>query len=97
MTNKNTIFLSFVVLLLILLFIYIVFSNYGYSELTLLTQEQHKLVQINERLAWENRALSIEIERLKNDLAYIESIARHELGMIKKDEIILKPQKNRVK
>ena len=97
MTNKNTIFLSFVVLLLILLFIYIVFSNYGYSELTLLTQEQHKLVQRNERLARENRALSIEIERLKNDLAYIESIARHELGMIKKDEIILKPQKNRIK
>ena len=91
MTNKNTIFLSFVVLLLILLFIYIVFSNYGYSELTLLTQEQQKIVQRNERLARENRALNIEIERLKNDLGYIESIARHELGMIKKDEIILKP------
>ncbi|MBW2338530.1 MAG: septum formation initiator family protein [Deltaproteobacteria bacterium] len=29
---------------------------------------------------------------MKHDPAYIESIARQELGMIGKDEIILKPQ-----
>jgi cell division protein FtsB len=33
-----------------------------------------------------------EIERLKNDDKYIENIARQELGMIGKDEMILKPQ-----
>jgi cell division protein FtsB len=31
------------------------------------------------------------IERLKNDPEYIESIARKELGMIQKGEVILKP------
>jgi cell division protein FtsB len=31
------------------------------------------------------------IERLKSDPAYIESIARKELGMIRKEEIIIKP------
>jgi cell division protein FtsB len=29
---------------------------------------------------------------LRHDPAFIESVARHELGMIGEDEIILKPQ-----
>jgi cell division protein FtsB len=78
--------------MLIALFIYIVFSWHGYSDLVLLKQEQGKLVQKNERLTRENHDISIEIDRLKNDLDYIESIARQELGMIGKDEIILKPK-----
>ena len=61
----------------------------------ILKQEQHKSIQKNERLALENLAFRIEIDRLKHDLEYIENIARQELGMIKKDEIILKP-KNRL-
>ena len=89
--NKN-ILLSFSILLLIALFIYIIFSRYGYSGLALLKQEQGKLVQKNERLSRENLAFRIEIDRLKHDLGYIESIARQEFGMIRKDEIILKPK-----
>ena len=50
-------------------------------------------VQKNEQLTRENLAIRIEIERLKHDLDYIENIARQEFGMIRKDEIILKPKK----
>ena len=50
------------------------------------------LVEENEKLTRENQAISIEIDRLKHDLDYIESIARQELGMIGENEIILKPQ-----
>ena len=92
MTRNQNILLVFSILLLIALFIYIVFSPQGYSDLMLLKQEQEKLVQKNERIARENLALRIEIDRLKHDLGYIESIARQEYGMIKKDEIILKPK-----
>jgi cell division protein FtsB len=90
MTRNENILLSISILLLIVLFIYIVFSKNGYSDLTELRQERNRLVQKNEQLTRENRAISIEIDRLKNDLSYIESIARQELGMIRKDEIILK-------
>ena len=75
------------------LLVYIIFSKHGYSDLTLLKQEQIKLVHKNEQLTRENFAIRIEIERLKHDLDYIENIARQEFGMIRKDEIILKPQK----
>lgn len=93
MTGKQNILLSISILLLIALFIYIIFSKYGYSDLALLKQEQSKLVQKNERLARENLAIRIEIDRLKYDLGYIENIARQEFGMIRADEIILKPKK----
>ena len=92
MTRNQNILLSFSILLLIALFIYIIFSPQGYSDLALLKQEQIKLVQKNERITRENLAIRIEIDRLKNDLAYIENIARQEFGMIRKDEIILKPK-----
>lgn len=93
MTRKQNILLSFSILLLIALLIYIIFSKHGYTELSLLKQEQSKLVHKNERLTRENLAIRIKIERLKHDLDYIENIARQEFGMIRKDEIILKPKK----
>jgi len=92
MTKKQNILLSISILLLISLFIYIIFSKHGYSDMVLLKQEQSKLIQANERLTRGNLAISIEIDRLKHDLTYIENIARQELGMISKDEIIIKPK-----
>jgi cell division protein FtsB len=35
----------------------------------------------------------VEIDRLKNDPSYIESVARREFGMIGPDEIVVKPQR----
>jgi len=93
MTKSQNIGISITILLLFALFIYIVFSPHGYSDLALLKKEQSKLVQKNERLTRENLDIRIEIDRLKHDLGYIESIARQEFGMIRKDEIILKPKK----
>ena len=92
MTRNQNILLSFFILLLIALFIYIIFSRQGYSDLMLLKQEQSKLLQKNERTARENLAIRIEIDRLKHDLGYIENIARQEYGMIRKNEIVLKPK-----
>jgi len=92
MTRNQNIVLSFTILLLIAFFIYIIISQHGFSDLALLKKEQRKLVQKNERLTRENLAIRIEIDRLKHDLGYIESIARQEFGMIRKDEIILKPK-----
>lgn len=79
-------------LLLLALFFFILVSEHGLADLRFLKKEHDQLVEENRRLSQENQAISVEIHRLKHDLAYIESIARQELGMIGKDEIILKPQ-----
>ena len=92
MTQKLNILLSVSVLLLLALLFFIIISEHGLADLRSLKRERDQLVGENEKLTRENQAISIEIDRLKHDPGYIESIARRELGMIGKDEIILKPQ-----
>jgi len=92
MTKKQNILLSISVLLLLALFFFIIVSEHGLADLRFLKKERARLVEENKKLARENQAISVEIDRLKHDPLYIESIARQELGMIGEDEIILKPQ-----
>jgi cell division protein FtsB len=92
MTQKLNILLSVSVLLLLALLFFIIISEHGLADLRSLKKERDQLVGENEKLTRENQAISIEIDRLKHDPGYIESIARRELGMIGEDEIILKPQ-----
>jgi cell division protein FtsB len=82
-----------VAFLLVSLFFFIIFSEHGLMDLNLLKNEKNSLVQRNEQIARENLSLSVEISRLENDPKYIENVARQELGMIGKDELILKPKK----
>ena len=93
MTKKQRILISFVAFLLVSLFFFIIFSEHGLMDLNLLKNEKNSLVQRNEQIARENLSLSVEIERLEKDPKYIENVARQELGMIGKDEMILKPKK----
>ena len=90
MTNRHTIFISLSILLLAVMLIYSIFREYGYNHLSDVRLKQHDVVQMNAQIALENHHFSVEIDRLKNDPNYIESIARHELGMVKPNEIILK-------
>ena len=68
----------------------IVFSENGYMALRRLEREEQALININEKIAAENLQLYRMVKRLKHDPKYIESVARQELGMTGKDEIILK-------
>ena len=92
MTKKQNILLWVSALLLLALFFFIIVSEHGLADLRFLKREHDRLVDQNRQLTREHQAISIEIDRLKHDPVYIESIARQELGMIGKDEIILKPQ-----
>ncbi len=93
MTRKLSILLSAAAVLLGVLFFFIIVSEHGLKDMNFLKKEQARLVNLNKRLSQENLAISVEIERLKYDPAYIENIARQELGMIRADEFILKPKK----
>jgi cell division protein FtsB len=47
------------------------------------------------RLAAENRALLEEINRLRTDIEYVESVARRELNLIKENEVIYRFKKKK--
>jgi cell division protein FtsB len=65
-----------------------VFGDKGLLNLYHMTKERDGIVAEERLLEKENNAIRIEIEKLKKDRRYIASIARQELGMIGKDEII---------
>jgi cell division protein FtsB len=93
MTKNQNILLAISILLLLTLFFFIIVSEHGLADLRFLKKERDRLVEENKNLARENQVISVEIDRLRHDPAFIESIARQELGMIGEDEMILKPQK----
>ena len=93
MTKKQTIPLSVAILILVSLLFFILFSEHGLTDLNMLQKEKTLLIIENRALDRKKRARGIEIDRLKNDPEYIESIARQELGMVGRDEVILKPKK----
>ena len=95
MRSRQNIFLALTILLLLSLLMFILFGENGLVDLNRLKTERDSLLQKNEALTQENLSLYREIERLKNDPEYVENVARQELGVIGKDEVILKTPKNR--
>ena len=72
----------------------IVFGDNGLSELNRLKRELAGIIGENEEVSNENLSLYQEIDRLKNDYEYIENVARDQLGVIKRDEVIIKVKEN---
>lgn len=97
MTKRQRIILSITAFFLAALFCFTIFSEHGLLDLNRLKHERDSLQESNEQLAQDNLYLSAEIDRLENDPEYIEDVARRELGMIRKDELILKPKRGPVK
>lgn len=93
MSNKQKFFLSLAILALVNLLLVIIFGDNGLVDYQQLKNEKDRLIEKNEALSRENLSLYREIDRLKNDLKYIENVARQELGMIGKNEVIIKFKK----
>lgn len=73
----------------------IIFSENGYMALKRLEKEKLVLMKKNEKINAENLQYYRTIKRLKHDPKYIESVARQELGMTGKEEIIIKFKRKR--
>ena len=84
---KTIIGITAVVLFNLLLLI--AMGDNGLIELSRLKNRQQALAEQNETLAQENVDLYRSISRLKHDLIYIENVARNELGMVGKNDLIL--------
>jgi len=79
-------------LLIALLIIVALIAIYlpGFARLAQLKEENRTLEKRIDILTRTNEELEEEKEKLETDPTYIEKIAREKLGMVRKDEIILK-------
>lgn len=88
MTRRRRITLTAAVVALALLLAIIVLGDNGVLELLRLQDTRQTLRKENADLSRENLQLYRTIDRLQNDSAYVENVARRELGMIRADELI---------
>jgi cell division protein FtsB len=77
-------------LLLIILFVgfFIVFGNRGLLDNQRLKEKLYDLRAENSRFETINSGLKREVVLLREDLRYIEVVARNELGMVKKGDLL---------
>jgi len=92
MSLKKKFLLFLAILMLFNLILVVIFSDNGLVDLILLRKEKERSAEKNIEVIRENLSLYREIERLKYDPEFIESVARKELGVVGKDEVILKPR-----
>lgn len=95
MNSKQKILLAFTIVGLFSLLLFIVIGENGLADLNMLKRERDNLLKENAELTQENLSICREIERLKYDPKYIENIARRDLGMIGKDEVIFSLKKSK--
>jgi cell division protein FtsB len=77
------------VMMIVFMFFLIIVGDNGISDLQLMKSERQELINTHAELKRQNLQLYHEIERLKKDTAYVEAIARQELGLIGKKEIVI--------
>lgn len=80
---------STIIVMVVILFM-IVYSENGFNDWCHLNREIVDIQSENKKLDLANRELARTIERLKTDMGYIEHVARHELGMTGKNEIVFR-------
>ena len=78
----------YLVLFLMLMALLITFGNRGFVDNYLMSKRLAKLKLQNQEITIENNELKKKIILLRNDVNYIETIARNELGMVKKGDIV---------
>lgn len=78
----------YLVVFLFLMALLIAFGNRGLVDNYLMSKRFAQLKLANNGIMAENNELKKKIVLLRSDLGYIESLARNELGMVKKGDIV---------
>lgn len=82
--------LFFSIGLIIVLLLLMIFADHGLIDYQkLITKEEQVAAQATE-VNRTNRAVELEIEKLKTDLDYIKHVAKHEYEMAEEDDMIFK-------
>jgi len=90
LNGPKKIFVPAIICLLTVMALTSVFGSNGLLDLNRLKKERDTIIKKNDLSRKQNQALLREIDRLNHDMDYIESVARRELGLIGKDDVILK-------
>jgi len=89
LTGKGILkFSLLIVLFLGLVVAWLGFGERGFIHLYRMDLERQAYMERINKLERENRELLDEIQRLRSDREYVESIGRRELGLVKEDEIM---------
>lgn len=83
----------YLVAFVFLMTLLITFGNRGVVDNYFMGKRLAQLKAENNELAWQNKELAGKIILLRSDPAYIESIARNELGMVKKGDVVYRMTK----
>jgi cell division protein FtsB len=78
----------YLVVFLLLMALLITFGNRGVVDNYLMSKRLAQLKSETNEITIENNELKKRILLLRNDFNYIETIARNELGMVKKGDIV---------
>jgi cell division protein FtsB len=78
----------YLVVFLFLMALLITFGNRGLVDNYLMSKRLVQLKLVNNGVTAENNELKKKIVLLRSDLVYVESLARNELGMVKKGDIV---------
>ncbi len=97
MSIREKIFFSVIFFVLSSILVMAIFGEKGLVDHFRLKKELAELIEENKAIARENKSILNEINRLKNDLTYVESVARKDLGFVSKEEIIFQSRTAHVK
>ena len=77
-----------ILLLISVMIFFAFFGNKGLLQVYRLKKELKEIERGNMELQRENKRLRAEIENLRTNKKYIEELARRELGLVKKGELV---------
>jgi cell division protein FtsB len=78
----------FLLLLIVVISMFIMFGNRGLRDNYVMRERLMVLKKTNQDLHRENKELYKTTRFLRDDMAYIEQVARNELGMVKKGDLV---------
>jgi cell division protein FtsB len=78
----------YLIFFLLLMALLITFGNRGVVDNYLMSKRLAKLKSQSMEITVENNELKRKIILLRNDINYIEMLARNELGMVKKGDVV---------
>jgi len=89
LNGKNILKFSLLALLFLgLVAAWLGFGERGFIHLYRMDRERQTYLEKINKLERENRELLDEIQRLRSDREYVESLGRREMGLLKEDEIM---------
>jgi cell division protein FtsB len=78
----------YLIFFLLLMALLITFGNRGVVDNYLMSKRLAKLKSQTREITLENNELKKKIILLRNDINYIEMVARNDLGMVKKGDVV---------